>query len=308
MTIINNDYIFENLPEIINLPIQRKGKRWILDTYMDLTKHKRRDKLVFIRSSGGGIIVIEQGGETISLFKFLLLYGNCKDERDVMDKLTSGGFSLHIDVSRVIEEKKVRYVESVYVDRLCLHEYDYEYAYMFYANNNLFKYLCSKFNESDVYGSFNKYRVGTIGNKCIFWKSDSKNRWVNDNRIEYLETGNRNKDKHAFRKFQTKDGFIGKGYFGYHLVNRGDTVCVVESEKTALICSIVYPDKVWIACSGMNQLHYINKSWQLYPDYHPDAIESWNRKGMVIEWWNDFDGVDLNEDIADCLLRNMNSI
>lgn len=303
MSTINYDTLFTNLPSILNLPLKRKGLYWVLNTYMDLRKHSRMDKLVF-RKKNSAIQVIEQGGEVLSLYKWLLDYGNCKDEREVMDRLTSGSFSLNIAVSDMLKEQEVRYVDAKYIDRLCLQPYDPEKPHLNYKDNNLYKYLCGMFPEELVYAAFDKYRVGTIGNRCVFWKSDSKGRWVNDNRIEYLETGKRNKEKNAFRKFTTTCGFTKKGYFAWWLVNRGDTVCMVESEKTAIICSIVYPDKVWIACSGLNNIHYCNKAWLLYPDYAPEAIDTWKRKGTIVEWWNDFVGVEHNNDIADLILLN----
>lgn len=300
---IDYDKIFAGLPEFLNLPVKRKGRRWVLNTYMDLTRHSRRDKLVFVQNSGGGINVIEQGGDTYSLYRWLLLYGNCQTEMEVMDKLTNGGLSLKIEVNNMIRETQTRYVDQKYVDRLCLQDYDPEKPYLYYKENNLYKYLCSVFNEQDVYAAFNKYRVGTIGNKCIFWKSDSKGRWVSDNRIEYMPNGKRNKEKNAFRKFKVDDNFTGKGYFGLSLVEKGDTVCMVESEKTAIIMSIAQPDKKWIACSGMNQIHRCGKNWLLYPDYAPEAIEIWRQKGNVFEWWQSYPSVAHNDDIADVVLR-----
>ena len=121
-------------------------------------------------------------------------------------------------------------------------------------------------------------------------------------------------------------------YFGLHLLNTykrkgvDQTVCIVESEKTALLMAIAYgnnPKQVWMACGGLENLspeklapitaqgrHVI-----LYPDR--DGIDKWQAKkaqlGLltvdvdttpVTKWWRDVDGA--KADIADVIIRNLN--
>ena len=121
-------------------------------------------------------------------------------------------------------------------------------------------------------------------------------------------------------------------YFGLHLLNQykrkgiDQTVCIVESEKTALLMAIAYGNntkQVWMACGGLENLspeklapitaqgrHVI-----LYPDR--DGIDKWQAKkaqlGLlnvdvdttpVTKWWRDVDGD--KADIADVIIRNLN--
>ena len=121
-------------------------------------------------------------------------------------------------------------------------------------------------------------------------------------------------------------------FFGYHLLNRwkrkniDQTVCLVESEKTALLMSIAYGNnakQVWIACGGMEMLTrerlkpIIDQRRRivLYPDR--DGIDKWRIKAEqlhydrltidtrpVTEWWKPEDGE--KADIADVVIRIIN--
>lgn len=78
--------------------------------------------------------------------------------------------------------------------------------------------------------------------------------------------------------------------FGDHLLQDNPTaaVCVVESEKTALVASIVYPSRLWIAVGSKNNLNpercapYRGREIVIYPDR--DNIKDKPRKsGTGIE-------------------------
>ena len=78
--------------------------------------------------------------------------------------------------------------------------------------------------------------------------------------------------------------------FGDHLLQDDPTaaVCVVESEKTALVASIVYPSRLWIAVGSKNNLNpercapYRGREIIIYPDR--DNIKDKPRKsGIGIE-------------------------
>lgn len=106
--------------------------------------------------------------------------------------------------------------------------------------------------------------------------------------------------------------------FGDHLLQEQPTaeVCLVESEKTAVICSLVYPERVWIAAGSKNNLTvercaaYAGRHITLFPDR--DGIDEWRNKakqltaaGLIIRidtTLSHYDG-NLHDDIADLILR-----
>ena len=121
-------------------------------------------------------------------------------------------------------------------------------------------------------------------------------------------------------------------FFGYHLLNHwkrkdiDQTVCIVESEKTALLMAIAYGNhakQVWIACGGLEMLTrerlqpIIDQRRRiiLYPDR--DGIKKWQQKAEqlhydrltidttpVTKWWKPEDGE--KADIADVVVRMIN--
>ena len=121
-------------------------------------------------------------------------------------------------------------------------------------------------------------------------------------------------------------------YFGIHLLNKwkrkdiDQMVCIVESEKTALIMAIAYGNhshQVWMACGGIENLTREklkpiidqHRPIILYPDR--DGIQKWQQKAEqlhydrltvdikpVTEWWREEDGP--KADIADVVVRIIN--
>ena len=115
--------------------------------------------------------------------------------------------------------------------------------------------------------------------------------------------------------------------FGLHLLNKykGADVCIVESEKTAIIMAIAYGNhvkQVWMACGGIQniskeKLAPIMKEGRrivLYPDR--DGVKEWEKKAHeldylnitvdarpVREWWKPCDGE--KADIADVVVRSI---
>lgn len=116
--------------------------------------------------------------------------------------------------------------------------------------------------------------------------------------------------------------------FGLHLLERygrDATVCIVESEKTALLMAIAYGNsrhRVWMACCGLTNLTRErlqpiidrHRHIVLYPDR--DGIDRWRRQAErleydrvtidvrpVTEWWTEADGP--KADIADVVLRHL---
>ena len=121
-------------------------------------------------------------------------------------------------------------------------------------------------------------------------------------------------------------------YYGMHLVDKwkrkniDQAVCLVESEKTALIMAIAYGNnaqQVWMATGGLENINrdklqpLIDRGRRLifYPDR--DGMAKWQKKvdalgysramldtRAVTKWWRPVDGE--KADIADVVLRMIN--
>lgn len=162
----------------------------------------------------------------------------------------------------------------------------------------------------------------------VFWQVDEQNRIHSGKLMTYKTDGHRNKDiKPTFVHAELQYLYPKDKYkyvptlFGMHLLNRfpGQTVNIVESEKTALIMSIAY-GTLWMATGGLENLKreilqpIIDQGRDiiLYPD--KDGIESWKYRQKVIGYermavntdilrkcWTEADGP--KADIADIVVR-----
>lgn len=134
-----------------------------------------------------------------------------------------------------------------------------------YDQNNLFIYLEKLCGHEKALSLMEKYRIGTSSHwpgATIFWQIDQEGR-VRAGKIMLLnkESGKRIKKPfplltwvHSVLKIE--DFKLKQCFFGEHLLNEnpGKVVAIAESEKTAMICSVVYPKMVWLAAGNLNGL------------------------------------------------------
>ena len=168
----------------------------------------------------------------------------------------------------------------------------------------------------------------------IWWQIDEKLRVRTGKLMAYKEDGHRNKElRYSFNwvhsllkkagKWSEDKAQVKTCLFGLHLINvfPDAEVCIVESEKSAVICSAFCdPTKrLWMATAGKSALtreklqplidakRYI----VLYPDY--DGYEEWTAaakriqydrisvSNQVRKYWQPVDGE--KADMADIMLR-----
>ncbi|MCQ2242796.1 MAG: DUF6371 domain-containing protein [Bacteroidaceae bacterium] len=158
------------------------------------------------------------------------------------------------------------------------------------------------------------------GPAAIFWMIDEQERVHDAKLIAYKGDGHRAEGwGNSIRSIceKTKKGpqleQTEKVLFGLHLINRypDKVVCIVESEKSALICACHYPDYVWLATGGCGNLQpqklqpLMNRTIVVYPDsgeYHKWSErmkESGHRQYTIV---NLLERYDPNTDIADVIL------
>ena len=188
------------------------------------------------------------------------------------------------------------------------------------------------------------YMVGSsVYGHTIFWQIDQEGKVRTGKMMKYRTDGHRDKTApwnfdyiHAalFRdqrhpEYDDTKMEVRQCLFGLHLLNRykykdvEQTVCIVESEKTALLMAIAYGNnakQVWMACGGLGNLNIArlapliadHRNIILYPDR--DGIEAWRQKAEqlhydrvtidttpVTKWWQPEDGE--KADIADVVIR-----
>jgi hypothetical protein len=173
-----------------------------------------------------------------------------------------------------------------------------------FERNNLCRYLASLFGWPKTRELAAAYQIGTSkrwqndeGFAVAFWQID---RAGNIRQCKAMacdpHTGRRIKEPYnqvAFvgKQIAGKDASLAQCFFGEHLLTeRPDApVCIVESEKTAIIAAGYLPRYIWLATGGKNGCRWTDRSVFaalegrqviLYPDL--DAYDVWADKAKLL--------------------------
>lgn len=133
-----------------------------------------------------------------------------------------------------------------------------------YEKNNLMLFIKARWGKEAMQNIISNYPIGTCRfwpGATIFWQQDCDGRFRTGKIMLYnRESGRRIKDPisrimwvHRLPMFS--DFKLKQCLFGEHLTKCSDKpVAIVESEKTAIIASLFFPDAIWLATGGLNNL------------------------------------------------------
>ena len=191
------------------------------------------------------------------------------------------------------QKKEIGYIPFSYVERSVSY------------NSSFVHFLCGLFDryslESPIIERLMQdYALGaTKDGSVIYWQIDTKGRVRTGKVMKYNpETGHRIKDAgginwvHAIMKKQKllpDDYNLVQCLFGEHLLRiyPDRVVALVESEKSALIGTGVFPEYVWLATGGKSQLStdklkiLKGRTVIMFPDV--DGFEYWTSKAKEVE-------------------------
>lgn len=210
----------------------------------------------------------------------------------------------------------------------------FEKSVVRHEQSNLFPFLVKLFREDVAKRLCEDYFIGTnnVGN-TVFWQVDVAGKIRQAKVMQYNpSTGKRNKETGAYfvgkKILQNSSANLQQCFFGEYLLsfpeNYSKPVCLVESEKTAVIASIYFPQFVWLATGGKIGCKWTEKEVCkvlagkkviLFPDL--GAYSSWEDKGKllaivsgsnvdvsnILEKYADQTDRDNGLDIADYILR-----
>lgn len=299
--------VMQHIPEIMNMNLVWRKGAWEGRYYLSGERHpykKDKLKIKFWRNEKGcSIWLHEQGGDSMSLQQWLVRYGGAADWKEAMDMMRGNSRpdpKLLNLIRTGSDTHEVKYIAKS----------DYKACSLFDLRRcPLFVWMAGIFGKEQVRDVWAKYHVTTDGEGlAVFWYTNSDGKICYDKRIKYKYDGHRDKTFGGTRKYLTKDGYMERPMFGAHLVYSGNEdsdkeVCVVESEKSALILSLTFPDKTFLATGGKNNLRDVDDCMLLYPDI--DAIELWSSipHARIVEWWKDEDVRSDHDDYADVVIR-----
>jgi hypothetical protein len=164
---------------------------------------------------------------------------------------------------------------------------------------NLYPFLEKLFTQATAVQLCKDFFIGRNkeGN-TVFWQVDIEGNVRQAKVIEYnSRTGKRNKETGAFfagkRILDDTEANLQQCFFGEYQIrddsNKLKTVAIVESEKTAAIASIYFPQFIWIATGGKYGCKWTEQSVCkvlkgrnviLFPDLN--AYSDWKRKGELL--------------------------
>jgi hypothetical protein len=207
-------------------------------------------------------------------------------------------------------------------------------AFQKHEENTLLQWMSEHMDLGRVLSAFERYGIGTytgakahLKGATIFWQRDLSGELRTAEIIVYQD-GHRSKvpGHHTWAHYLItgkRAGEIGVGecLFGEHLLRNWSMnawVGIVESAKSALICSLFYPEVLWLACRSMDGLTLdkclplAGRKVCLFPDAGK-GFASWSNKAPMIEpAVSELVVCDIleclgfcdGEDLADCLLPN----
>ena len=158
------------------------------------------------------------------------------------------------------------------------------------------------------------------GRAVVFWLIDEQQRVHDAKLMAYRNDGHRVQGWANTMRSICERSHVGpqlqnteKVLFGQHLLPRypDKTVCIVESEKTSLICACRYPQFLWLATGGCGNLQtdkllpLQHRRLVVYPD--SGEYDKWKEQMAKSGCWDyrvvDFmEQFEANTDIADILL------
>jgi hypothetical protein len=198
-----------------------------------------------------------------------------------------------------------------------------------YSENNFVLYLKTLFGLEVCKELIKRYNIGTSNHwngATVFWLIDAQHKIRTGKIMLYNPTTGKRVQQpydhinwvHYMLKLPEFEKKVC--LFGEHLLNdKTKPVAIVESEKTAVIASVYYPQFIWLASGGKDGLNaekcsvLKGRSVTLFPDV--DAFEKWSAKARELKHIAKFNVSDLLErkateaerkgkfDIADYLIR-----
>jgi Domain of unknown function (DUF6371) len=165
-----------------------------------------------------------------------------------------------------------------------------------YGQNNFVLFLCKMFDRETANDLVNKYQIGTASHwkgATIFWQIDCQER-LRAGKIMLYDVKNCKRVKTPYNHITwahsllSKDIKIKQCLFGEHLlpIEPYKVVAITESEKTAIIASIYYPNYIWLASGSLAGLSadkckvLQNRLVLLYPDVNGYAL--WTEKAKEL--------------------------
>ncbi len=205
---------------------------------------------------------------------------------------------------------------------------NYQFRPNLLGQSNLTNYLLRVLDEEHLMSALKRYYIGhnTDDNEGIVWPQIDTHFRIRELKFQWHSaTSGKRSDGYTYfyHKYLRTHGILppesdhDQCLFGQHLLREADSssiVCIVESEKTALIFSVILPDFIWLATGSAANIRLVEKVKNMLQEckavvVYPDAgsEKDWSQKISTFGIRNivlsrKFTNHPKNTDIADLLL------
>ncbi len=168
-----------------------------------------------------------------------------------------------------------------------------------FKENNFVQYLYNIFSNEKVKNVIDKYKIGTSKHwtgSTIFWQIDNQNNVHHGKVMLYnINDGKRAKNNEgkgyisSVRSVLKLNDFnLKQCLFGLHLVNNETKyIAVVESEKTAIVMSIIMPEYIWLSTGSLTGFKYENlqpiRKYNIVAFPDKDCFNTWQTKANELK-------------------------
>ncbi len=180
-----------------------------------------------------------------------------KDNPEALEELMDTGYNIRTTVIKQIPQqpRAISFIEKKLMHASC--------AEHWYNHNNLYLFLISQIGITETNNLFKEYNIGTSkkwnGTATVFWYVSIDGKIRTGKIMLYHRNGHRVKEGYsriswAHTEMHLDNFNLELCFFGEHLLNLypDKPVGIVESEKSAIICTAYMKDLVWIAPGGKN--------------------------------------------------------
>ncbi len=267
--------------------------------------------------------VLEIGNKQAYISEWFLKGNDCKIS---YSNCESKYFDIDGSVSVITIKEQPLPADPIYIDWEIM-----EQSEDYYCQNNFTMFLLKYFDTKEVGKVLELYHIGTSkrwNGATIFWQIDNYFNTRAGKIMLYGNDGKRIKEPRncidwVHRELGIDNDNIYKCLFGLHRLNEdySKPIAIVESEKTAIIMSIVLPDFIWMATAGKGNLkeEFIKPLKKRKIILHPDKGEfsQWQKvviqlkaKGYKIAISEVLEQTDLEEgeDLADYFVNEQKNI
>lgn len=188
-----------------------------------------------------------------------------------------------------------------------------------FEENNFVRFLFNQFNTETANRLVQNFFIGTSNHwqgSTVFWQFDIDLN-IRTGKIMLFNAFSGKRIKAPIKcvswvhsVLSLPDFNLQQCLFGEHQLRKynGETIGLVESEKTAVIASGFYPEMIWLATGGKrNNLNRVKELLRgenvvLFPD--TDAIDLWNELPFPMCNMKLFEGKPSGYDLADLIINS----